>query len=59
MMSMNRFLWLYLIFEIYIDSQFAIFLGTISMGDNHVASSTNWINPAAYNLFISCLIIVA
>jgi hypothetical protein len=30
------------------------FLGTITMGDNNVASSTNWINPTT----ITCLYIV-
>ncbi len=35
------------------------FLGTNTMGDNHVASSTYSMNPTANNLFISCLIIVA
>ncbi len=31
------------------------FLGTTTMGDNHVASFTNWINPTTNNLSISCL----
>ncbi len=35
------------------------FLGTITMGDNHVASSTNLMNPIANNLSIFCLIVVA
>jgi len=36
------------------------FLGTNTMGDNHVAfSSTYSMNPIANNLSISCLIIVA
>ncbi len=35
------------------------FLGTITMGDNHVASSTNWINLAANNLSIFSLTVVA
>jgi hypothetical protein len=34
-------------------------LGTITMGDNRVASSIHWMNPAANNLSISCLTIIA
>jgi hypothetical protein len=30
--------WLYLLLKIYAKFQFAIFLGIITMGDNHVAS---------------------
>ncbi len=37
----------------------SFFLGIITMGDNHVASSTNCINPVAYNLSIFYLTIVA
>jgi hypothetical protein len=29
------------------------------MGDNHVASSTDWMNLANNNLFICCCIVVA
>jgi hypothetical protein len=35
------------------------FLGTIIMGDNHVASSTYSMNPIANNLSTCCLTIVA
>ncbi len=38
---------------------FPFFLGTITMGDNRVASSIHWMNPAANNLSISCLTIIA
>ncbi len=31
------------------------FLGTTTIGDNHVVSSTNWMNPIANNLSIACL----
>ncbi len=34
------------------------FLGITTMGDNHVASSTNWMNPFVNNLSISSLTIV-
>jgi len=34
------------------------FLGTTTMGDNHVASSIDLMNPYVNNLFISCLTIV-
>jgi len=34
------------------------FLGITTMGDNHVTSSINWMNPTVNNLSISCLIIV-
>jgi hypothetical protein len=43
--------------SIHIQS-FQFFLGTTTMGDNHVTSSTNWKNPTTNNLLISCLIIV-
>ncbi len=35
------------------------FLGITTMGDNHVASSTDWMNLANNNLFICCCIVVA
>jgi hypothetical protein len=35
------------------------FLGIITMGDNHVASSIDWINPIANNLSICYLNVVA
>jgi hypothetical protein len=35
------------------------FLGTTTMGDNHVASSTNSVNPTANNLSITYLIAIA
>ncbi len=31
------------------------FVGITTMGDNHVASSTDWMNPIANNLSIFCL----
>ncbi len=34
------------------------FLGTTTMGDNHVASSIDLMNPATNNLSISCLITI-
>jgi hypothetical protein len=34
------------------------FLGITTMGDDHVASSTNWMNPIVNNLSISYLTIV-
>jgi hypothetical protein len=35
------------------------FLGTTTMGDNHVASSTDSMNPIVNNLSICCLPVVA
>ncbi len=35
------------------------FLGTITMADNHVASSTDLMNPTTNNLSISYLTIIA
>jgi len=35
------------------------FLGTTTMGDNHVISFTNSMNPTSNNLSISCLTTVA
>jgi hypothetical protein len=37
----------------------SFFLGTTTMGDNHVASLTYWMNLVANNLSISCLTTVA
>jgi len=37
---------------------FPLFLGIITMGDNHVVFSIDWMNPTANNLSISCLIAV-
>ncbi len=34
---------------------FPLFLGTIIIGDNHVASSISWMNSVATNLSIFCL----
>jgi hypothetical protein len=34
-------------------------LGTTTMGDNHVASFSNWMNLVVNNLSISYLIIIA
>jgi len=33
---------------------FPFFLGTTTIGDNHVASSIGWMNLVATNLSISC-----
>jgi hypothetical protein len=33
---------------------FPFFLGINTMGDNHVASSTNWMNSVVNNLSMSC-----
>ncbi len=35
------------------------FLGTTTMGDNHVASFIDWITPVTNSLLMSCLTIVA
>jgi hypothetical protein len=34
---------------------FPFFLGTTTIGDNHVTSSIGWMNLVAINLSISCL----
>jgi hypothetical protein len=34
---------------------FPFFLGTTTIGDNHIASSIGWMNHVATNLLISCL----
>jgi ABC-type spermidine/putrescine transport system permease subunit II len=35
--------------------KFPFFLGTTTIGDNHVASSIGWINPIVNSLLISYL----
>jgi hypothetical protein len=41
--------------EIHTNFQLPIFLGTTTIGDNQVASSTSLIKPTTSNLFMFCL----